>query len=343
MVESPAVTTTALQTPRPPVGVIGALTSGFEAVNARLDLILWPFALDVFLWLGPRLSLQPLFQRGLDWMQSAVSVDATAAQSFETMRPLLQDFAERFNLFSSLSTAPLGLPSLLAGRGAAHGPGGAATVWLISDGLTPVLLWGVFTLAGLLLGAFYLGGIAQQVRDARLNLRLLLQQAWGDWARLTALGVIGLGLAALFGLPLLMVAGIAQIIHPVLGALVSLVAWTVALWVVFYTGFTLHGILLRRRGLFGALWDSLRVVHFNLTPTMALYLVLFILSLGLNGIWNLPPDNSWLLLIGLAGHAFISTALVAATFAFYQDRFRWWTEIQQALQAQAAKRAKPAP
>lgn len=341
MVESPLVVAPNLKTSKPPLGVIAAIAAGFEVVNARLELILWPLALDVFLWLGPRLSLQPLFQNALAVMQDAVQGNLSATQNYEMMRPVFADFAAHFNLFSALSTAPLGLPSLLAGRGALVTPLGAPASWPVSDGLWALLWWGVFGLTGLWLGAAYLGGIAQQVRDGRANALALWRAVWGDWARLTALGVIGLGLAALVGVPLLLVAGLVQLISPTLGAVVSVVLWAGALWVLCYTGFTLQGVLLRRRGLLGALWDSLRVVHFSLSPTLSLYLLIFLLTLGLGGIWNLPPDDSWLLLIGLAGHAFVSTALVAATFAFYHDRYRWWTELQQALQAQARQRMKP--
>jgi hypothetical protein len=67
-----------------------------------------------------------------------------------------------------------------------------------------------------------------------------------------------------------------------------------------------------------------------------LYITVVVLNFGLGIVWNIPADDSWLLLLGLVGHALVSTALVAATFVFYQDRYRWWLEMRQALQAQAA-------
>ena len=41
----------------PPPGVIGSLRAGFDAVSKHIGLILLPVALDIFLWLGPRLSV----------------------------------------------------------------------------------------------------------------------------------------------------------------------------------------------------------------------------------------------------------------------------------------------
>ena len=38
----------------------------------------------------------------------------------------------------------------------------------------------------------------------------------------------------------------------------------------------------------------------------------------------------------------ISTALVTATFVFYQDRYRWWVEMRQALVARAEAKTRAA-
>jgi hypothetical protein len=114
---------------------------------------------------------------------------------------------------------------------------------------------------------------------------------------------------------------------------------TVILWVLVYLGFSLHGIILQRRGLFGALWDSIRIAHVSLPYTVTLYTAIILLYQGLGLVWSIPAENSWLMLFGVIGHALVSTALVAATFAFYKDRYRWWVEMRQINWAQSkAKR-----
>jgi hypothetical protein len=45
-----------------------------------------------------------------------------------------------------------------------------------------------------------------------------------------------------------------------------------------------------------------------------------------------------MLLVGIAGHSVITSGLVAATFVFYQDRFRYWQELREYL-SQAAEAA----
>jgi hypothetical protein len=325
-------------TPVPPHGIISSLVTGFEAINARLELILLPLALDLFLWLGPHLSIGPLVpqvEAAMNGLIATAGSDATTQRNFQVIRSALEDFGATFNVFSFLSTTPLGLPSLLAGRGPVVTPAGAPIVWAVNTVPLYLLLWGTFVLLGLLLGAFYFGLIAQQVRDKRLHWGALLRQVWGDWARLTALAVIGAGAILLLGLPVLLLTGLLSLLSPILGGLVWVAGLMVILWVLFYGGFALHGMLLQRRGLFPALWDSARLVQINLPYAAGLFVVVVVINLGLALVWNIPHDDSWLLLLGLGGHALISTALVAATFVFYQDRYRWWMEMRQTLLARA--------
>jgi hypothetical protein len=253
------------------------------------------------------------------------------------MYDALTAYGKTFNLFSLLSTAPLGLPSLMAGRAPLEIPGGTPLVWPLQNPFICLLLTVVFVLGGLFLGALYLGGVAQQVRDERLSLGRLLRQVWGDWLQMVVLVGLWLFLLVALGSPLLLLAGLLALINPVIGSVFWLLGSMLGVWALIYMGFTLHGIVFQRRNLFLALWDSVRLVHRNLPPTASLFAVILLTSAGLGFLWNIPTDNSWLLLVGLGGHALVSTALVAATFTFYKDRYRWWQEMSQWVQAEQSK------
>ena len=45
--------------------------------------------------------------------------------------------------------------------------------------------------------------------------------------------------------------------------------------------------------------------------------------MGLDLIWTIPAENSWLILFSIFGHAFISTAILAASFTLYAELDRW--------------------
>ncbi|MCS7049959.1 MAG: hypothetical protein NZ483_11800, partial [Verrucomicrobiae bacterium] len=78
----------------------------------------------------------------------------------------------------------------------------------------------------------------------------------------------------------------------------------------------------------GALWDSPQLVFHNLSQTIGLYAVIMLIGYGLGLLWRLPGVETWWLAIGLGAHALTSTALLAATFVFYKDRYRFWVEAQ---------------
>lgn len=58
-------------------------------------------------------------------------------------------------------------------------------------------------------------------------------------------------------------------------------------------------------------------------------IVAMVLSQGLNFLWRIPPSDSWMTLFGIFGHAFVSTALLAASFIYYRDLNIW---VDAALQ-----------
>src|SRR5512138_3428373 len=97
----------------PPPGVIGSLRAGFDAVSSHVVLILLPAVLDIFLWLGPRLSMNkligPVLPSNFKWMPELPLFSAVDPK--ETAQAL-----EHFNLLSLLSKLqlfPIGVSSLL--------------------------------------------------------------------------------------------------------------------------------------------------------------------------------------------------------------------------------------
>jgi len=56
-----------------------------------------------------------------------------------------------------------------------------------------------------------------------------------------------------------------------------------------------------------------------------------LLTTGLNYLWSVPPDDSWMLLVGIGGHAFITTALLAASFVYYRDMNAWLQTVFEQL------------
>jgi hypothetical protein len=250
-----------LNEPKPPVGVIESLAAGFETVASHLGLILFPMALDVFLWLGPHLSINPIMQKSVDLVKS-----------FRFSDPAIY-----FNMVGAL----------------------------LRDG------------------------------NARPGLPQTIRRIITNWANLAAFCLIVGVFVAFTSLPAVIFITLLQLISPFLGELALSMWGALVLWVFAYLAFSLHGMVLKGRGVFGSIWDSVRLVHWNLWAVMGLFILIFLLNWGLGYVWSLPKPDSWLTLAGIGGHAFVSTGLVAATFVFYKDRYRWWAEMRQWLLANA--------
>jgi hypothetical protein len=205
--------------------------------------------------------------------------------------------------------------------------------WLVQNALFHLDLYILFSLAGLLLGAVYFNCIARPMQSPRSGARQLLRQMAGDWVRLAVFALlVALGLGVLLA-PVWLVGSVIASFIPLVGVLVVVASITVVMWAVFYLGFTVPAIVVQRRGLFGALWDSVRIAHFSLPATAGLYSVLFFISLVLSYIWSIVKPDSWVTLAALGGNALVSTALVASYFEFFRDRYRWTEEMRRVFQA----------
>lgn len=324
-------TTVRNQVPSEPRGIVASITAGFEVVNRQFLLVLLPLLLDIWLWLGVHLSIAPITRQLAGFFREMMLTSGSDAtpNNTQALTNLLEAAGERFNFFSVLSTAPLGLPSLLSGRPAILTPFGAPATFALGNVLLYLLMQVVFVMAGVWVGALYFGMIAQQVRDGRFNFRELVTRVWADWLRLLIVLALALVLIFLIGAPTFVIASVASAFNPLLGYLILVVVGTGLLWVLIFGGFAPHGIVLQKRGLFGGLLDSLRLVQSNLPQTASLFATLTLINLGLSTLWGLPADASWLLLLGISGHAIVATATVTATFVFYQDRYRWWQAMQK--------------
>ncbi len=328
--------------PAPPVGVIESLTQGFETIAARLTLVALPLLLGLVLWVGPRISFAPAIDTIVNgyysqlWKPFVVSVnpdmDAQWPQLADMMRTALGDTFTQY-------IPVIGLPALLAGREAKPLPFDyQPAVWEID---TPLGLLG-FRLAmlavGLVLVSVYVALIAQQVQNGEIRLaamfrRLPVQALW-----LTLLAIALPVLLVIIYMPFAFMAVGFAMFSQFLSAVVDWAGRLLVLWLVLFLVFTIHGIFMNGRGLLGALWDSVRVVQWNMSATMLLLLLILAINLALGYVWSLPPTGSWLAVVGIMGHALISTALIAATCVFFKDRYRYWREMRAELLMELERR-----
>jgi hypothetical protein len=317
--------TPSTQLPPSPPGVITALISGFNTVANKVGVIFIPIAFDLFLWLGPRFSIYNLAAPVLLEMERMPGQMQGISEN--TVR--VTEFFENFNAFSALRTFPLGVFSLMSASLDAGSPFGERVV-TGAQNLPGFLLWLiVLTLAGWLLGSLYFYSVAQIVTPE--------EQKRPSVAHSTVQGFLLSGFwmtlwlfASFASLPALVL----LLISPSVASVVYLLIALVALWLsvpVFFSG---HGIFVHTDHLFRSIAKSFRLMRYALPSLGWFVIVAIVLSQGLNFLWRIPPADSWLTLLGIFGHAFISTALLAASFIYYRDLIIW---VEAALQWMKAR------
>lgn len=98
-------------------------------------------------------------------------------------------------------------------------------------------------------------------------------------------------------------------------------------WLILPLVFSPHGIVLNQNSFFESVKISANLARKTLPSTVLFVLAVFLLSKGLDILWSYPKPTSWFLLVGILGHAFVTTGLLAASFVYYRDALRWMEEM----------------
>jgi len=322
-----------LETLPPPPGVFGSLKAGFDVVSNKVILILLPLGLDLFLWFGPRLSvdglLSPYFKLAFEQMrQSVAEADLEPIVLYQTV---IMDRLKDFNLLSLLSKLdifPIGITSLSAQTLPVVNPLGISNVVIVSSAWIFLGLIFVLVPLGWVGGGVYFRQVAGSIlgeKEAGISFLNAVFQT-------LLLSVIWLICLVLIAMPLMLVIGVISLISPLLANIVFLVILFFTFWLIVPLFFAPHGIFVRRQNAFYSIYSSLRMIRFSL-PTSAMFVFSwFILSRGLDQLWKAPDTDSWLTLVGFAGHAFITTVLLAASFIYYRDMTDWLKDVYERFQ-----------
>lgn len=323
-----------MNTSTPPVAasrprLIPALSAGFSAVAAHIYLILFPIALDLLLWFGPRVSIRTLMSPILTRFEADL---LQLAQS--DMRTLLtaeagnwRTLIDQFNLVSALRSYPVGIPSLLATQGSQTNPLGISFILETPNAGGAFSLWLLFGLAGLTLGSYFFNSTAHLIlgndRKPTPRLRLVI---WQTVQSILLLAII-LMVLLMISVPVVLLVWLLAFISPALLQLALLLMSIFTVWLLLPMFFSPHGIFAFQLDALRSTLISYQFVRFFLPGAGLFILTAALISQGMDILWRVPPDNSWMLIIGIAGHAFVSTALVVSSFVYYNNGIQWMREI----------------
>lgn len=322
-------------------GVFSTLSAGFELTTRYLWLMLVPAALDLFLWIGPRLSFRPLIEGLL-----ATSLAQLPAGMPALDAAALTEAAGRINHFAYLSVSLLGVPALMAGPMPEKTP--ITPLVIDGGGLGAWLGWlVVFTLAGLLLTALFYNLIAYAMRRAMaaanaaaattaaaaananatppalppLGPARFLRRTLQTWLRLVALLALAVGVMLVILIPVALLAGFVALLSQAVAVFVLFGAVVLIMWLLMFFSYTPQGMLLNPRRLPFAIADSVRLFQRNLPAALGLLVVVVLARQLLSTVLLTADSGTWVTTINILAHAYIVTALTVALFIFYRDRF----------------------
>lgn len=306
-----------------PPRLFPTILKGFNTVAGQVQLILLPVLVDLFLWLGPRLRIWDLFAPLLQTI-NANMLKLAPTDMVDTVRAataLYTEMLAQFNLFSVIRTLPVGVPSLIARLAEVNAPVEIFASYGISSLRVGIAAFGGLLMLGFFLGAVYFNTLSRhsQQEVVIFNWKKLISQ----YAQTLVFFLILVALLIAISIPLLILVSVLSLISPGLAQFMIVLVGFLALWLVLPLVFSPHGIFALDQKVVPSMLLSLRMVRFFLPGTSFFILVAILISEGFNMIWTLPGTESWLMLVGIGGHAFIVTGLLVASFLYYHDGLKW--------------------
>lgn len=294
------------------------MVNGFNTVANNLGVILLPALLDFFLWFGPQLKAKALVTPVLE----LVGQMPDSAQN-QALTAALTEFANGFNLFAILRTYPYGIYSLMTSSLSLQTPLGER-VQVDPVGLpASVLLVLALTAAGWLGGGLYYRAVAGAVfqENAPSFLRSIFH--------IMLLSGLWMVFLIFFNIPALIIFGVLGMFNATVRTIILILLAIPFSWFLIGVFYSAHGIYANKQNAFNSAWKSFRMVRYSLPNIGWFSMMAIVLSQGMDMLWRIPPASSWMTLVGILGHAFVSTSLLAASFFYYRDINIW---IESALQ-----------
>lgn len=322
------------------MGTLACIITGFEVVARNPELIVLPLLLDLFLWLGPRLSVAPILKSLKDFLAQVFVTGGGAlsgvSDSYALAGQVLDELSRGFNLFAVLNPGPLlGLPVLTPTRLSALRPFGEQPAIELGSFLLVFVAMGALAVLGLGMNALYLRSVGRRVIDETESSLPGPKGPFTIWGKFTKLAMVVFFMVFSFMGMLSVLASVVGVFSMALAGLVMTLASSMTLFLAVHLMFTIPGIVQLRRGVLQAMRESLLLTRADFLNVLFLLGLVFVISQGLNVVWTLPEPESWATLIGLGGHAFVATALTAALFVFYQERLGFIELLKQMYAAQA--------
>jgi hypothetical protein len=309
-----------------PPKLIPSLVEGFNAIASHIYIILFPILIDLMLWFGPLVRIKelvlPVVLRATEVSASAYGQDS--ASILQGSKEVWTALLDEFNILFNIRTYPIGVPSLLIGKGVTQNPLGSMQIIEMGSVNNALYLILALSVAGIILGCLYFSLIAWVTSESKALLRI--SQLANNIGQSVILSIVLMIALMILAVPASCFISSVLLFLPSLGSLPYMVLILVLVWMILPLVFSPHGIFADQQKAGAAIVTSIRMVRSLMSTTGTFLIMLILLGYGLDYLWSTPGANSWMLLVGIAGHAFISSGLIAASFVYYKKGVIWMRE-----------------
>ena len=298
-----------------PANVMNAIKQGFDLTTRNLWILVVPVLFDCFLWLGPRLRVAQPIRQQYELMLESVSAETVALEP-EAIGAFYE-IIEQINLFAMLRTPVFGVPSLMNLVALEKIP--VVAQEMVLPDISAILQYSLLlTLIGLAFSGIYYALAATLVQDEEVP-QQMIQRLPRNIIRMFLLGLAVYLVLLVVLVPLMFVSSIAAFFSLPLAYIVMIGGSVFVMWAVIFISFSAQAMYLEDRSPFRAIAHSATFMRSNLGRALPLLLIVLVSNSILDQLWLMADNGNWFTLVSIAGHAFVATSLVVATFVFYKD------------------------
>jgi len=307
--------------------VISSIKAGFDTVAAHITAMLLPLSLNLFLWLGPRLRMDQLFN---SIKGDVIQIWQTGGVSAADIQRVMDGYNKTIpliNLFWLLRTIPIGISSLLFPQEVSQTPFGNPSVLQVNA----LTLFGwifLLILVGWIGGGLYFRSVAWLATANKGDLPMSVTRAIAQTILISIFWGI---LAMMIGVPIFIVLALVLQFNAFIANLLVLFVSLASMWVIVPLFFWPHGVFVKKQNVITSIISSVQMARFTLPTSSMFVLTVFLLSFGLNFLWSIPPEDSWMTIVGILGQSFVTTALLAGSFIYYRDMNIWLQSVIEKL------------
>lgn len=320
-----------------PPRLISSIAAGFNTVANHIYLILFPIALDMLLWFGPHLRVKTLFEPFVNELNMLLA-HMTATNTLDLVnagKEFWTVFLDRFNMFSLLRVYPVGITSLFSSSAPISTPLGDAPVYEMGSLLGFALAWLILVLVGMAGGSLFFSEIARCNGEERQGFSL--RRVGWQLVQILLLTIALVIILLVFTIPTSLMLSVLLMFSPGLAQISLFFLSLLLLWLLVPLVFAPHGVFVFRQNVLSSMRTSMQLVRYFLPGTGLFLLVALLIGQGMDIIWRVPNETSWMALVGVFGHAFVTTGLLSASFIYYLGGIRWMQDRLRQISTKGAR------